>query len=408
MDSRHPVGIIGAGAMGAGIAQVAAMGGWTVQLMDVDPATVRKAIDGIQKRLDRQVEKGLLTRAQRDAVLSRLRIAAGGECFRNCDLLIEAIVEDLGAKTAALKSALPHLPNDAVIATNTSSLSITKIGEALGQPQRVVGMHFFNPAPLMPLVEVIAGAQSSPEAIRRVTLIAEAWGKTVARCNDTPGFIVNRVARPFYLESFRILEDGYAAVEEIDKAMRDLGGFRMGPFELTDLIGQDVNATTTQSIWEQLGKPALLRPSKLQQQLVKDGHLGRKTGRGAYNHEVDPPAPAIQIARRALSLNDRLRHAIDRFVGRATDQTGPAVAKYVLARVLVSIINEAAWALTQNVASAADINTALRLGTNYPKGPLEWAEEIGYATCGELLDALNASVVDKRFEAPEMLKARAG
>ncbi|MCI0366237.1 MAG: 3-hydroxyacyl-CoA dehydrogenase family protein, partial [Phycisphaerales bacterium] len=243
-------------------------------------------------------------------------------------------------------------------------------------------------------------------AIKRVTLIAEAWGKTVVRCNDTPGFIVNRVARPFYLEAFRILQDGYASVDEIDKAMRELGGFKMGPLELTDLIGQDVNAATTQSIWEQLGKPARLRPSAKQQQLVKDGHLGRKTGKGAYNHELDPPIPSIQIARKSLALTDKLHEAIEKFAGLGTDQIGSELERYVFARVLVSIINEGAWAFTEKVASAADINTALKLGTSYPKGPLEWAEEIGYSVCGELLDALNASVVDKRFESPEMLKAR--
>lgn len=404
--SKHPIGIIGAGAMGAGIAQVAAVSGWTVELMDLDEAMVRKAIEGIQKRLDRQVEKGLITEDQRKEIIPRLKIATKAEDLRDCDLVIEAIVEDLAVKTMALSRVIKSLPKDAVIASNTSSLSISKLGEALGQPNRVVGMHFFNPAPLMPLVEVVAGAKSDPSALRRVTLIAEAWGKTVARCSDTPGFIVNRMARPFYLESFRILEDGYASVDEVDKSMRELGGFKMGPFELTDLIGHDVNAATTQSVWEQLGKPARLRPSKIQTQLVKDGRLGRKTGRGCYNHELEPPVPAVQITRRSLALTDKLHEAVDQFVARATDQIGSALEKYVFARVLVSIINEAAWAFTDKIASAADINTALKLGTSYPKGPLEWAEEISYATCGELLDALNASVVDKRFESPDLLKSR--
>lgn len=392
--------------MGAGIAQIAATSGWPVMLMDVDEPTVRKAIDGIQKRLDRQVEKGLMTAGQRKEALARLKIGVKPETFKDCDLVIEAVVEDLALKTTVLGRVMRELPKDAVIATNTSSLSIGKIGEALGAAQRVVGLHFFNPAPLMPLVEVVAGARTGAEAIKRVTLIAEAWGKTVVRCNDTPGFIVNRVARPFYLEAFRILQDGYASVDEIDKAMRELGGFKMGPLELTDLIGQDVNAATTQSIWEQLGKPARLRPSAKQQQLVKDGHLGRKTGKGAYNHELDPPIPSIQIARKSLALTDKLHEAIEKFAGLGTDQIGSELERYVFARVLVSIINEGAWAFTEKVASAADINTALKLGTSYPKGPLEWAEEIGYSVCGELLDALNASVVDKRFESPEMLKAR--
>ena len=392
--------------MGAGIAQVAAASGWPVLLMDIEEAAIHSAIEGIRKRLDRLVEKGLLTTAQRDEIMPRLQVARRPEDFKDCDLIIEAIIEDLSVKTMALSRILHAVPANAVIATNTSSLSISKLGESLGQPQRVVGMHFFNPAPLMQLVEVIAGNKSSPEAVKRVTLIAEAWGKTVARCNDTPGFIVNRVARPFYLEAFRILEDGYATVDEIDKAMKDLGGFRMGPFELTDLIGHDVNTATTQSVWEQLGKPSRLKPSKIQTQLVKDGHFGRKNGRGCYNHELEPPLPAIQITRRTLATTDRLHEAIDQFVVRATDQIGSTLEKYIFARILVSIINEAAWTRSDNVASATDINTAMKLGTSYPKGPLEWAEEIGYGVCGELLDSLNAAVLDKRFEAPDMLKSR--
>jgi 3-hydroxybutyryl-CoA dehydrogenase len=401
----HPIGIIGAGTMGAGIAQVAAVSGWPVFILDVDENTVRSAIDAVHKRLDRQVAKGLITPEQRDEILPRLKIAKAASDLRECDLVIEAIVEDMAVKSMVLSRVMHELPKDAVLASNTSSLSITKLGETLGQPQRVVGCHFFNPAPLMPLVEVVAGARSSAEAIKRVTLLAEAWGKTVVQCNDTPGFIVNRVARPFYLESFRILEDGFATVDEIDKAMRDLGGFKMGPFELTDLIGHDINTATTQSVWEQLGKPARLKPSKLQQQLVSEGHFGRKSGRGAYNHTLEPPVPALVPVRKSLAMTDRVNAAVEEFVPRATDQIGTPLERYIFARVLVSIINEGAWAFSERIASSADINTALKLGTNYPKGPLEWAEEIGYSVCGELLDALNDSVADKRFEAPEMLKS---
>jgi 3-hydroxybutyryl-CoA dehydrogenase len=402
--SKHPIGILGAGVMGAGIAQVAATHGFTALLLDVSDDAVKSAIESIGKRLERLVAKDIIKKKERDAALKLIKHAKKPEDLRDCDLVIEAIVEDLAAKTSALGAIVPHLAKDAVIASNTSSLSISKLGEAIGQPQRTVGLHFFNPAPLMPLVEVIAGAKSDVNSVRRATLIAESWGKTVVRSNDVPGFIVNRVARPFYLEGFRILEDGYAIVEEVDKAMRDLGGFRMGPLELTDLIGQDINTTTTQSVWEQLGKPARLAPSRIQTQLVKDGKLGLKTRRGAYDHEIDPPKSTIDITRKPLPLDGRLGVAVDEFVGRATEQVGSNIEKYVFARILVAIINEAAWALTQNVASAADINTALKLGTNYPKGPLEWAEEIGYGTCGQLLEALNVNASDKRFDAAEILK----
>ena len=407
-SSKHPIGILGCGAMGAGIAQVAATHGFTVLLLDVDEKVVRGAIESVGKRLDRLVSKELLTKKQRNDAFARLKVATKPEDLRECDLLIEAIVEDLDAKTKAITAIVPHLRKDAVIATNTSSLSITKIGEAIGQPQRTVGLHFFNPAPLMPLVEVIAGAKSDASSIRRATLIAESWGKTVVRAADVPGFIVNRVARPYYLEAFRILEDQLATADEIDKAMRDLGQFRMGPLELTDMIGHDVNSATTQSVWEQLGKPARLVPSRAQQQLVKDGHLGLKTKRGVYDHEIEPPKAMIEISRKPLPTDGRLHAAVDEFVSRATDQVGTNIEKYVFARILVAIINEAAWALSQHVATASDINTALKLGTNYPKGPLEWAEEIGYGSCGALLDALNATVAgaDNRFEAADILKLR--
>ncbi|HVP73459.1 MAG TPA: 3-hydroxyacyl-CoA dehydrogenase NAD-binding domain-containing protein, partial [Phycisphaerales bacterium] len=219
-SSKHPVGILGCGAMGAGIAQVAATHGFTVLLLDMSEALVRNAIDGVGKRLDRLVSKELLTKKQRNEAFARLKVATKPEDLRECDLVIEAIIEDLDAKAKALGALVPHLPKDAVIATNTSSLSITKIGEAIDQPQRTVGLHFFNPAPLMPLVEVIAGAKSDANSMRRATLIAESWGKTVVRAADVPGFIVNRVARPYYLEAFRILEDQYASADEIDKAMR--------------------------------------------------------------------------------------------------------------------------------------------------------------------------------------------
>lgn len=404
----HPVGVIGAGTMGAGIAQLAATRGWPVVILDVNDVVVRRAIEGIHKRLDKDVERKRLTAEQRDEILARITAATGAEDLRTSDVVIEAIVEDLAVKTMMLSRVTRELPPDAVIASNTSSLSITKIGESLGPEvaRRVVGMHFFNPAHIMPLVEVVKGEKSSAESLKRVTLIAESWGKTVVRCNDTPGFIVNRVARPYYLEAFRILEDGYAGVDEVDKTMKDLGGFKMGPFELTDLIGHDINTATTQSVWEQLGKPARLKPSTAQMQLVKDAHLGRKTGRGTYDHTVQPPTPAIAVIKRPLATSDRLHQAIDEFASRATDQIGSDLEKYIFARVLVAIINEAAWAFTQRVASAADINTALKLGTNYPKGPLEWAEEIGTPACGELLDALNETAIDKRFASPEMLKAK--
>jgi 3-hydroxybutyryl-CoA dehydrogenase len=215
--SKHPVAILGTGTMGAGIAQVAALHGFQVLLMDQDEDVARKAVNDIQKRIDRMVEKGKIKDDQRDEAIQHLEIATKPDDLKECDLIIEAIIESMEAKTTALKNLLPSLRDDCIIASNTSSLSITALGESIGQPHRVVGMHFFNPAPLMPLVEVIEGKKSDPEFVRRVVLIAEAWGKTVARAKDTPGFIVNRVARPFYLEAWRIFETATQASMKLTK-----------------------------------------------------------------------------------------------------------------------------------------------------------------------------------------------
>jgi len=393
--------------MGAGIAQVAASSGWTVELMDLDQATVRTAIDGVRKRLDRMVEKGRMETGDRDAAVDRLRVAGSPTAFGACELVIEAVVEDLDAKTAVLRGAVEHLPGDAIIATNTSSLAVSRIGEILGEPHRTVGMHFFNPAPLMKLVEVIAGDRTDPQVVDRTAAIAESWGKVVARAADVPGFIVNHVARPYYLEAFRIMEDGFAGPDEIDGAMRDLGGFRMGPLELTDLIGQDVNTATTRSVWAALDRPALLHPSRLQEQLVADGHLGRKTGRGVYGYDRDTREPAVKFDRTDLLMSDALRDAVEKFNDAATDAAGSELQRYVFARVLVALITQAVLAHERSVATHSSIDTALRFGTNYPKGPFEWAGRIGHERCVRLLEALNETVSDDRFAVPPWLSGAA-
>ena len=391
------VGILGAGTMGAGIAQVAAVSGWTVELLDVDQPTVRTAIEGIHRRLDRLVEKGRLRSRQRDAAAQRLHTAGSPRSLSSCELVIEAVVEDLDVKTAVLRSVVERLPDDAIIATNTSSLSVGRLGEAIGEAHRTVGMHFFNPAPLMKLVEVVAGERTEAGIVDRTVAIAESWGKVVARAADVPGFIVNHVARPYYLEAFRILEDGVAGPAAVDGAMRDLGGFRMGPLELTDLIGQDVNVATTRSVWEALDRPALLCPSLLQAQLVVDGHLGRKTGRGVYSYEDGTQGPAVAVEVTPLKMSDGLRAAVDEFVGAATDTEGGELERYVFARILVAIIAQAAVAHERGVAERADIDRALKYGTNYPKGPFEWAREISHDLCRQLLEQLDAASTDGRF-----------
>lgn len=399
------VGVIGAGTMGAGIAQVAATAGWNVHLLDVDAETVRGAVAGVTKRLDRLVEKGRLTTDERDATAARLHVATKAADLAPCELIIEAIVEDLDAKARVLGELLSHLAPDAIIATNTSSLSISRLGEAIGTPRRTVGMHFFNPAPLLKLVEVIAGDQTDAAVVERVAEIAAGWGKTVARAADVPGFIVNHVARPYYLEAFRILEDGYATPAQIDTAMNQLGGFRMGPLELTDLIGQDVNTATTRSVWEQLGHPPLLRPSALQERLVAKDHLGRKTGRGVYRYHDGKVDPAVDVERRNLEMNDDLRAAVDAFVAGATEVEGDETTRYVFARILVALIAQAVLAHRRGVATPADIDTALTKGVNYPMGPFTWMERIGVDTCARLLQSLETTVEDDRFRLPALLGA---
>lgn len=426
------VGVLGAGTMGSGIAQVAAAAGWTVRLSDREADYTRRQRERIAAGLDRLVEKGRLAADARDRTLAQITVtdaADHGRWAAECDLIIEAVIEDMDVKCAALRPLVAAAPR-AVIASNTSSLSITRLGAELAAPERVVGMHFFNPVPLMPLVEVIAGRQSAPDAVQRTADIARAWGKTVVNAQDTPGFIVNRVARGYYLESLRMFGEGIAGVDEIDQTLKKLGGFRMGPFELMDLIGIDVNWSVSNSVWEQMGRPARLEPHPVQARLVQAGRLGRKSKRGFYSYESEPPLAAELVDRRTFTYPAELHEAVRRVADaavqppraaaasepresagpgtpRAAGQVGAegsATQQYIFARVLVTIINEAAMALDEQVATAADIDTAMKLGTNYPRGPLEWAESIGRRTCAHLLRVLDKHVGGGRFAPAEWLR----
>jgi len=402
--------ILGAGTMGAGIAQIAAMHGWNVLLRDVDVATAQRGIEGIRAQLDRLVVKGKITGPARDEALARLQACDVHTDLSYASLVIEAIVENIDIKSRVLRELLMHVNDDCIIATNTSSLSVSAIGEAIEQPQRTVGMHFFNPAPIMKLVEVIAGVHTSPAIVDRVEAIAQSWGKTTARCADVPGFIVNHVARPYYLEAFRIVEDGFAPPDVIDNAMKTIGGFRMGPFELTDLIGQDVNTATSRSVWEQLGKPPLLKPSALQESLVSAGHLGRKTKRGVYDYSGESPVMAIEALTPSdgLVTQSNVASAVDAFVVAAVDggKDASPVERYVFARILAALIAQAHIAHERGVATADAIDTAMKFGVNYPKGPFEWTQQISPGTVCNLLESLNASVDDDRFAEPANLRER--
>ena len=400
------VGVVGAGTMGAGIAQVALTHGWSVRLMDLDASVARKTAEGIGKRLDRLVEKGKLEAGARRLLDAQLTIADKPEVMADCDLIIEAVVEELGAKVEVFKRVLPEIGKACILATNTSSLSVTKMGKALGESMRLVGMHFFNPVPLMPLVEVVTGSEGAPASADRVARVAVDWGKTVVRCKDTPGFIVNRVARGFYLESLRLLGEGVAGIDEIDAIMRNLGGFRMGPFELMDLVGIDVNYTVSCSVYHGMGEPARLAPHRIQEDLFRSNRFGRKSSQGFYSYESQVPVAAVIVKRKSFDISTQVKKAVECFFSSAVQVAASLSEQYVFARVLVSVINEAALTFDEEVASSSDIDTAMREGTNYPKGPLEWADEIGFDVCCVLLDALNQESGDGRFAAAMHLRRR--
>lgn len=391
--------------MGAGIAQLAAGHGCTVHLIDVSREVVQRAVDGIRERLDRSVEKGRTEPGDRDAILGRITPHDGIAALSDVGLAIEAVVEDLTIKREVFRALEAATPATTVLATNTSSLSITQIAESVNDPSRVVGMHFFNPVPVMPLVEVVAGDSTAETSVNFAIETATGWGKTPVRVKDTPGFIVNRVARGYYLEALRLVEDGVAGVDEIDAILRNHGKFRMGPFELMDLVGLDVNLAVSTSVWERLGRPVRLAPHEIQRTLVAQGHLGRKTGRGFYLYD-GAPLPAWMVDRKSFELPPLLADASIVFTTRAGIIEAGTTERYVLCRILGAIFNEAGLLFSQGGAMGEDIDTAMVKGVNYPKGPLAWSDDVGHRTVRGLLKALNHVAGDNRY-APAPLFADA-
>lgn len=299
LESKAIVGVAGAGAMGAGIAQVAALAGHRVLLYDVLPGAAASAIEGISTSLAHLVQKGKLSSERAAAAGQQLQPASALDAFAKCGLVLEAIVEDLEAKRALFRDVEKIAGSQTIFATNTSSLSITAMGAALTHPERLAGMHFFNPAAVMPLVEIVCGALTSPAVVDTLCATALRWGKTPVRARSTPGFIVNRVARPFYAEALRLLEEQAASCATIDAVFREAGAFRMGPFELMDLIGNDVNYAVTRSVFDAFYGHARFTPSNLQLELVQSGLLGRKSGRGFYIYEAGKPVGAPRTAEHA-------------------------------------------------------------------------------------------------------------
>jgi 3-hydroxybutyryl-CoA dehydrogenase len=378
------VGVVGAGAMGRGIAQVAAAAGHRVVLGDASGNAVGVARDGIRASLAREVSRGRLDRASADATSSRIAdagdLSAGMEAFRGCDLVIEAVVEELGVKRSLLAALESVVARECILATNTSSLSIAAIGAGVAHADRVVGMHFFNPAPVMPLVEIVPAITTALGVAERTRALANAWGKTTVVASDTPGFIVNRIARPFYGEPLRILEEGIADVATIDWAMREIGGFRMGPFELMDFIGNDVNLAVTSSVFEGLFYDPRYRPSLMQRRLVDAGFLGRKRERGYYDYR--PGAVAPEPTR------------------------DPALGAGIVDRVLAMLVNEAVDAVHLRIACADDVELAMTTGVNYPHGLLEWGDQIGAPEILRRLEALQSEYGEDRYRPSPLLRRR--
>ncbi|MBK7944370.1 MAG: 3-hydroxybutyryl-CoA dehydrogenase [Flavobacteriales bacterium] len=375
------VAVIGAGTMGSGIAQVAAQAGHDVVLFDTRREAVDKALTALRKTLDKLVEKCKLTKEQADGINGRIAPACDLKELAGSGLVIEAIIEDLSIKKKLFADLESILSAEAVLATNTSSLSVTAIAAACAKPERVIGLHFFNPAPLLPLVEVVPGLDTDPELGARMNALMKTWGKVPVLCKDTPGFIVNRVARPFYGESIRIFEEGIADMPAIDAALKTYGGFRMGPFELMDLIGNDINFTVTKTVWEAFHYDQRYKPSLTQQRQVESGRLGRKSGRGYYTYADGATLPNTEVA--------------------------PALAASIVERVLAMLINEAADALFWGIASAADIDLAMTKGVNYPKGLLAWADEQGAAHWLAALERLQAEYGEDRYRPSPLLRRMA-
>ena len=373
MISVQKVGVAGAGSMGTGIAQVAATAGCVVFLFDTNKEAIDKSINGINELCEKLFAKGKLSREQVDGIKTRIQPAYTIEALQGCDLFIEAIIENLEIKASLLKNVEPLLAENAIIATNTSSLSVTAIAAACKNQERVIGLHFFNPATLMPLVEVIPAIQTNDNLVGDCVKLMTQWGKVPVVAKDTPGFIVNRVARPFYGESLRILEEGIADVATIDWAWKTVGGFKMGPFELMDLIGNDINYTVTETVWTQMYFDARYRPSLIQKKMKEAGRLGRKSGRGYYEYGDN----AVVVAH----------------------QENLILGEYIFTRVISMLINEAVDALYLKIASRDELDLAMTKGVNYPKGLLKWADEIGINIILSTLDGLHKEYGDDRYRA---------
>ena len=363
--------VVGAGAMGGGIAQVLVEAGWEVLLYDTQDASLENGIARVRGVWDKLVEKGKITDAQRSAYNQQLSAAYVLREAAEVSLVIEAIYENLDAKRSVFTTLDDVVREDCILATNTSSLSVSSIAAGVKHPERLIGLHFFNPAPLMPLVEIVPGIATDPAVVEACVAAVAAWGKVGVVAKDSPGFLVNRIARPFYGEALHLFEEQMADMATIDWALTELGGFRMGPFALMDLIGHDVNYVVTETVWKQFYYDPRFRPSLSQKRLLDAGWLGRKSGRGFYDY------------RNGATLPEPTRNE--------------ALGRAIVDRVVAMLINEAADAVYRRIGSESDVETAMLKGVNYPKGLIAWGREWGWTKVRDQIEALRERSGDTRY-----------
>jgi len=375
---KETIGVLGSGTMGRGIAQVAAQNGHNVVLVDINEEALKTASNSLRKIMERLVEKGKWEQDFADKTFGRIKFSQSVNDFKDCSIVIEAIVENLDVKHKVFRDLESIVSNHCILASNTSSLSIASIGAVLQNPDRVIGIHFFNPAPLMPLVEIVPAVQTIDDTVNRAKTLIDGWNKVTVLAKDTPGFIVNRVARPFYGEALRIYEEGIADFATIDWAMTDLGGFRMGPFTLMDYIGNDVNYAVTESVFKSFYYDPRYKPSFTQKRHSEAGYLGRKSGRGYFDYSEN----AVKIEPNKNS----------------------ALGEQIKNRILVMLFNEAIDALFLNIASREDIDLAMTKGVNYPKGLLQWSEEIGLEKVLNQLEDLFHEYGEDRYRPSPLLR----
>ncbi|MGU3377232.1 3-hydroxyacyl-CoA dehydrogenase NAD-binding domain-containing protein [Chryseobacterium sp. M5A1_1a] len=372
------IGIIGAGTMGVGIAQVAATAGCKVVLFDANAPQIDKALSGLEKTLQKLVEKGKISQEKATEIKNNIAKGETLQDLKDSDLVIEAIIENKEIKTKVFTELETYVSENCIIGSNTSSISITSLGAELKKPERFIGIHFFNPAPLMPLVEVIPSLLTEKRLADKIYNLMKDWGKIPVIAKDIPGFIVNRIARPYYGEGLRIVEENIATPEQVDEAMKTLGNFKMGPFELMDLIGVDVNFAVTTTVYKDYFYDPKYKPSLLQQRMSEAKLHGRKTGRGFYDYSEGAVKPEAQ--------------------------KDDALYQQIFLRIISMLINEAVEAKRLGVANEDDIELAIQKGVNYPKGLLSWGKEIGYSKISETLQNLYGEYQEERYRQSPLLR----